>query len=134
MAGADLNDFVFFDTDVLIDIGREVPEAVDRLRAETSRAVPAVSSIVQMELLAGCRDRAELRKFDRFIGRFRVVKLDGPICDRTVTLLKRFGLSHGLRMPDALIAATALVCGRPLLTKNRKDYRFIRGLALPDYP
>lgn len=33
--------------------------------------------------------------------------------------------SGGLLIPDALIAATAVVNGMPLISKNQRDYRFI---------
>nr|MDQ2686882.1 PIN domain-containing protein [Armatimonadota bacterium] len=46
----------------------------------------------------------------------------------------RYRLSHGLLIPDALIAATALVHDIPLLTKNQRDFRFIAGLRLLPYP
>ncbi|RIK44584.1 MAG: hypothetical protein DCC55_02120 [Chloroflexi bacterium] len=45
-----------------------------------------------------------------------------------------FLLSHGLLIPDALIAATAIVINEPLATKNHRDYRFITGLTLSAYP
>ena len=49
-------------------------------------------------------------------------------------LLERFNLSHGLLMPDALIAATALVNGLDLGTINKNVFRFIESLRLVDYP
>ena len=35
---------------------------------------------------------------------------------------------------DALIAATAIMKGIPLVSKNQRDYRFIEELALWPYP
>jgi predicted nucleic acid-binding protein len=43
-------------------------------------------------------------------------------------------LSHGLLIADALIAATALSLDASFLTKNQRDYRFIKGLSLLMYP
>ena len=41
---------------------------------------------------------------------------------------------HGLRIPDAVIAATALTNAFRLATINKKDFRFIDGLLLVEYP
>jgi predicted nucleic acid-binding protein len=51
-----------------------------------------------------------------------------------VDLLRQYRLSHGLLIADALIAATCLAHSTPLLTKNQRDFRFIAGLTLPNYP
>ena len=51
-----------------------------------------------------------------------------------VALLRKYRLSHGLLIADALIAATAISRGLAFATKNRRDYRFINGLKLLPYP
>ena len=48
--------------------------------------------------------------------------------------MKKYRLSHGLLIPDALIAATAIEADTPLVSKNQKDYRFIKDLQLLPYP
>jgi predicted nucleic acid-binding protein len=48
--------------------------------------------------------------------------------------LRQYRLSHGLLIPDALIAATAINFNIPLLTKNQSDYRFIKEVNLLPYP
>ncbi len=47
-----------------------------------------------------------------------------------MALLRRYRLSHGLLLADALIAATALVEGMPLVSKNQRDYRWSRPPAV----
>ena len=42
----------------------------------------------------------------------------------------RHALSHGLQIPDAIIAATSIVYQIPLYTYNLKDFNFIPELAL----
>jgi predicted nucleic acid-binding protein len=63
-----------------------------------------------------------------------VLKLNEQISDAAVDLLRQYRLSHGLAIPDALIAATAIVLNRPLISKNQRDYRFISRLQLLPYP
>ena len=55
------------DTDILIDVARNTPEAVECLAGIQEHSVAAISVITQMELLAGCRNKAEQRHAERFI-------------------------------------------------------------------
>ena len=71
-----------------------------------------------MELIVGCRNKAELRELDELLKIFQIVKLTSQISDRAVSLLRQYRLSHGLLLADALIAATALASLRSLLRIN----------------
>jgi predicted nucleic acid-binding protein len=125
---------VLVDTDILIDAGRGIAEAVLRLKQEEAQATLAISVITQLELFVGCQNKREQQKLERFLRRFQIIKLNEAASDMAADLLRRYRLSHGLLIPDALIAAAALVLDVPLLTKNQRDYRFITGLKLPAYP
>ena len=129
-----MNRFILVDTDVLIDVARQISEAVDCLTKLERQFVVSVSVITYMELLIGCRNKTELRNIDHFLQRFQVIRLNEMICDVALDLLRQYRLSHGLLIPDALIAATAIAMDLPLLTKNQSDYRFINGLQLLPYP
>lgn len=122
------------DSDILIDVSRNVQEAIDYLRRQSGAFTLTISSITQMELLVGCRNKTEQRQLERFLRPFPIVALNEAIADQSVALLRQYRLSHGLLIPDALIAATALVRGVPLATMNQRDYRFIAGLQLLPYP
>lgn len=122
------------DTDILIDAARKVHEAVDCLEGLEQNSALAISVITQMELLAGCRNKTEQRHIERFLQRFQVLKLTEEISDTALALLGRYRLSHGLAIPDTLIAATAITSKHPLISKNQKDFRFIKGLQRLPYP
>ena len=122
------------DTDVLIDVGREIPEAVECLAHIVEHSVPAVSIISQMELFVGCRDKTEERRTERFLAGFQVLKLTEQVSDVAIHLLRQYRLRYGLAIPDALIAATAITVNQPFVSKNQRDYRFIKGLQLLAYP
>ena len=47
-----------------------------------------------------------------------------------IRLYKQYKLSHGLDMPDSLIAATAIELDLSLFTYNIKDFRYISGIRL----
>jgi len=129
-----VNGLTVVDTDILIDAARQISEAVDCLARMERQSVLAISVITQMELLVGCRNKAELRDIERFLQHFQVLKLNALMCDTAVELLRKYRLSHGLMIPDALIAATAMTMNLPFISKNQRDYRFISGLQLLTYP
>jgi len=122
------------DTDILIDVGREVPEAAESLARIEEHSIPAVSIISQMELLVGCRNKTEQRYIERFLAGFHVLKLTEQVSDIAINLLRQYRLRYGLAIPDALIAATAIMLNQPFISKNQRDYRFIKGLQLLAYP
>jgi len=125
---------VLVDTDILIDAGSGVEAAVNRLESETQSSTPAISTITQMELMVGCRNRTEFQNLERFLRRYEIIKVNEAISDKAVELLRTYRLSHGLLIADAFIAATAIVINAPFLSKNQRDYRFIQELNLLSYP
>jgi len=127
-------DFTIVDTDILIDAGRGVSEAIACLQDIERNSSLAASVVTQMELFIGCRNKTELIGVEKFLQRFQLLKLTEPISDVVVDLLRQYRLSHGLLIPDALIAATALVFDTPFISKNQRDYRYIAGLNLLAYP
>lgn len=125
---------LILDTDILIDVGRNVNDAVNCLQQIEQKFSVAVSSVTQMELIIGCRNKDELHSLEHFIERFYIIRLDEQISDTAIELLKQYRLSHGLLIADALIAASAIISDLPFVTKNQSDYRFIDNLQLLPYP
>jgi predicted nucleic acid-binding protein len=125
---------ILVDTDILIDAGHNTAEAVTFLDQTESNSILAVSAVTKLELLVGCRNKTELRAVEKFLERFELIKLDENKTDLAIDLIHRYRLSHGLLIPDALIAATALSINIALATRNQKDFRFITGLNLHIYP
>ncbi len=128
------NKLIIVDTDILIDAARNVNEALNCLQQIEQRLPAAVSSVTQMELIIGCRNKNELDSLGQFLDRFHILKLNEQISDTAIDLLKRYRLSHGLLIADALIAATAIVSDLSFASKNQRDYRFIEDLQLLPYP
>lgn len=129
-----MSSLTIVDTDILIDAARCLGEAVDCLDQLERTSALAISVITEMELLIGCRSKTELRSTERFLQRFQLLRLNEQACDQAVELLRQYRLSHGLLIPDAMIAATAMIQGYPLISKNQRDFRFIEGLQLLMYP
>jgi predicted nucleic acid-binding protein len=71
-----------------------------------------------MELIVGYRNKNELQKLESFLSKYILIDLDKKTFEKAVELLGKYRLSHGLLIPDALIASTAIINNFPLLTKN----------------
>lgn len=111
-------DLVIIDTDILIDVSRNNDKAINYLENLEENYQLAISLITQMELIVGCRNKQELAMLDRFLKRFQIVQLNEFISNIAVDLLRQYRLSHGLLIPDALIASTALYLNMSLATKK----------------
>jgi predicted nucleic acid-binding protein len=125
---------IISDTDILIDLARGDAHATSHLATLRQTSSIGISSVTEMELIVGCRNKTELRELDELLKFFQIVKLTSQISDRAVFLLRQYRPSHGLLLADSLIAATALASNLALITKNQRDYRFIEGLNLLTYP
>jgi predicted nucleic acid-binding protein len=125
---------VVFDTDVLIWYLRANDKA-RRFMALVPYQQRALSSLTFMELLQGCRNQEEGRQLKAFIAEniSLIVHPDETTSRRAIALLEEHAFPHGLRVVDALIAATALETGSSLATANVKHYRPIARLHLIEF-
>ncbi len=120
---------VLCDTNVLIHAFNGRNDTLSRLE-EIGLDQVVLSVVTVMELFQGCHNKVELAQLKRKIKYFDIVDLDNPSSKLALTLMERFRLSHGLQIPDTLIAATAIVNQIPLFTYNVKDFSFIPGITL----
>jgi predicted nucleic acid-binding protein len=125
---------VIVDTDILIWYFRG-DEAARRFLGRVSFPERAISALTMMELIQGCRDGREAREVGVFVSEnlAAVIHPDEDISRRAIRLLERHAVSAGLRVVDALIAATALETGAALATANVRHYRAIAGLSVVSF-
>ena len=108
---------LLLDTDIFIDHLRGANE----LRPGRHRLHYSV--ITRAELLAG---NAAPEAVNLLLSPFREIPVNRVVAERA----GRVRRESGARLPDALIAATALEHGLSLVTRNRKDFENIRQLRL----
>jgi predicted nucleic acid-binding protein len=129
-----LSGAIVIDTDILIDAGRGIEQALFCLKQYEHQTILTVSIVTKMELVVGCRDKSELRDTKKFLCRFMLLHINENISKKADELLSEYRLSHGLLIADAIIAATAINWNYSLISKNQRDYRFIKELNLLSYP
>ena len=83
-------------------------------------------------MLQGMRNKAELVAVKKMLERraATLLPVSEAITQRAIALMESLTLSHGLQMGDALIAATALDHGLPVLTANVKHFSVVEGLEI----
>lgn len=125
--------FILIDTDVLIDYSHGVNIAQSQLKSLSHKFNFANSVITQLELMVGCANKAEFQSLQNFLIEFELIQLNNSISIKSVELFEDFRLSHGVMIPDMLIAATAITLNIPLLSKNQRDFKFNGQLDLREY-
>jgi len=105
------------DTDVFIDHLRGAAELVP------GRHRLHYSVVTRAELFAG---NTATNLSSQLLAPFRELAVDRAIAERAGRIAREFGV----RLPDALIAATALEHGLGLVTRNLKHFDSVRGLRL----
>lgn len=99
---------------------------VDSLLADNR---PSISAITEIELLCWKTDNEKDIQIVRdFISDSLVIELEKAIKLRTVEIRK----AQGIKLPDAIIAATAFVYDLTLLTRNTRDFKRLSGLKTLD--
>jgi predicted nucleic acid-binding protein len=122
---------IVLDSDVLIDRFRRGSEAA--LFAQLAdRAQWYLSSVVAMELRAGCRSRSDVRILEKFFRPFersgRITYPNHALWIRAGAILAglgRFGVEPNRRktmVNDALIAVSAASIGAAVVTRNARDF------------
>lgn len=102
-------------------------EAEDFMDGILKESVPTISAITEIELLCWkTATHKDLTVLKSFIGDSLVFELEQEIKNKTVELRKKYAI----KLPDAIIAATALVNDLTLISRNAKDFAKIDGLGL----
>ncbi len=118
---------IVLDTDVLIDVLRKHPSAVDWARGITGEEL-VIPGIVAMELVVGSRNRADLNTLQRALRSFRVFWPSPTACEAALATQSVGSLSHGINVNDCLIAHSAMEPDVPLHTFNVKHFGAVVGL------
>ncbi len=90
---------------------------------------PCISAITEIELLCWkAASQKDLEAINLFISNVLVIEIEQDIKIKTVDIRKKYKI----KLPDAIIAATALVYDLTLITRNITDFKNITALKTLD--
>lgn len=90
--------------------------------------IPKISVITKIEILRFNTTEAAYKTLEDFINISVVQDLSNDIVDQTIQLCK----SRKIKLPDAIIAATAIANDMILITRNVSDFKAIQSLRIID--
>jgi hypothetical protein len=103
------------DSDVLIDYLQGLDKAKQELDRYSKREISIIS---WMEIMTGADTPQEEKDSREFLSTFTIHQLSVEIASEAVEIRKKFRI----RLPDAIVWATARTSGCLLLTRNARDF------------
>lgn len=104
-----------FDTNILVDYLNGIAKAQREIARHRQGAISIIS---WMEVMVGARDEDDEQILAEFLGGFETLELDRDTAVEAVRLRR----THRMRLPDAIIWATARARGALLVTRNTRDF------------
>jgi predicted nucleic acid-binding protein len=87
-----------------------------------------IDTTIYIECLQGSKSNTEKRLIKNFLDTFPLLPITEDVSMIAIELIDKYSNSHGLLLPDAFIASSAIRADLTLLTFNVADFQFIRGL------
>ncbi len=87
-----------------------------------------IDATIYIECIQGSKSNHEKRFIKKYLSNFPLLLITPEISALAIELIDNYSNSHGLLLPDALIAATALENDLTVVTYNIDDFKFINGL------
>jgi predicted nucleic acid-binding protein len=117
------------DTNAVIDyLGKKLPSTGMDFMDRIFDAVPNISVITKIEVLGFNTSDQHYLLLTNFMDDATVLDLTSTIVDVCIDLRKK----NKTKLPDAIIAATALVFNLVLISRNISDFKNIQGLQVVD--
>lgn len=122
-------ELVLCDTNIFINWFSNNKATIDNLNNIGLQNI-LIPSISIMELIQGAENKQELAQLKKKLKNYNVIHFDQKASELSIQLVEKNKLSNNLLIPDAIIAATALVYNLILYTYNLKDFIYIPGIKL----
>ncbi len=103
------------------------PNAEKYIDSLLLKSPPVISAITEIELLCWkTKSKKDIQVLQSFISDSFVIELEQTIKNKTAEIRK----TSNIKLPDAIIAATAILYDLELVSRNTKDFKNIKGLSL----
>ena len=117
------------DTNAVIDyLGNKLPTSGMDFMNTVIDAVPNVSVDTKIEVLGFNTPKQHYKTLSDFINDATVLDLTNNVVEASIEIRKK----HRTKLPDAIIAATALVYDLVVISRNTADFKNIDGLQVID--
>lgn len=95
----------------------------------------SLSVITYMELVQGMRNKKELNTLRQALHAWKakILYITEEISAKAMFAVEQHFLSHSVQLADALIGATAITYGLPLITGNDKHYKIMKDIQLKKF-
>jgi predicted nucleic acid-binding protein len=120
----------FVDTDVLVDLARSLPRAVQFCRRAEVQGGIACSVISVMELLQGCRTTQDQSTLLKNLADVDVIHVESGDSADALKWYRAYHASQGIGILDCFIAAAASRLDLTVHTLNTKHFRVVPGLQV----
>jgi predicted nucleic acid-binding protein len=123
---------MLIDTDVLIWYMRGNEKAYQVIENSNSFFI---SVVTYMELVQGLRNKKELNNLRKALHGWNahILYISEEISAKAMFYVEQHFLSHSVQLADALIGATAIAYGFPVLTGNDKHYKVMKDLEIKKF-
>ena len=105
-------------------LGEKLPASGMEFMNGIIDAVPMVSVVTKIEVLGFNAPAEHYQLLKDFMDDATLFALNDEVIDASIEVRK----NHKTKLPDAIIAATALVKGLTIISRNTKDFQNIEGL------
>lgn len=119
--------YYLIDSNAVIDyLSSRFPKSGMSFMNDVVDSIANVSVITKMEVLGFDGPEKDMALLENFIDESVVFYLTEEIVQKCIAIRKR----HAIKLPDAIIAATAIVYEMNLVTRNTIDFKNIQGLEI----
>ena len=123
---------MIIDTDVLVWYMKGNEKAYEVIDSSNTLFI---SVVTYMELVQGMRNKTELVNLRKALlgWNAHILYISEEISAKAMFYVEQHYLSHSIQLADALIGATAIAYGYPLLTANDKHYKVLKDVQIEKF-